>query len=155
MTLNKAQREELRLMFGGFCAYCGQELTKTWQADHFEPLKRIGRWVKIPNTDATPIEKRTPWGYNVEFKQTGFCLNPHNDERENLVPACRKCNILKSSQTVEQFREMFAYFARSIPTIRTYSHVHHLMRFGKLTIDTTPVVFWFEKWQQGHSTVVS
>jgi hypothetical protein len=38
--------------------------------------------------------------------------------------------------------------ANSIPTIKTYSHVHHLMRFRKLTIDPTPVVFWFERYKQ-------
>lgn len=147
VKLSKQQREEIRLMFGGKCAYCSQELTATWQADHFEPLKRIGRWVKIPDTDETPAEKRTPWGYSFEFQQTGFCQNPDNDTRHNLVPACRKCNILKSGQTVEEFRTMFAYFAASIPTIRTYSHVHHLMRFGKVTIDPTPVVFWYETYR--------
>jgi len=45
---------------------------------------------------------------------------------------------------------MLGYFARSIPEIPGYSHVRHLMRFGKLTIDPTPIVFWFEKWRAEH-----
>jgi hypothetical protein len=45
MKLSPAQREEVRMMFGGFCAYCGCALPqKGWHADHVESVKRW--WVR-------------------------------------------------------------------------------------------------------------
>ena len=42
MALTKKQRVELRMKFGGRCAYCGCELPeKGWHADHVEA--EIGR----------------------------------------------------------------------------------------------------------------
>ena len=137
MTLNKKQREELRMMFGGKCAYCGCELTGKWHADHVEAVHRIGTYERL-----VPGDIRSAW----VFKMRGKSLHPENDHLANLFPACVRCNILKSAANIEGFRSMLTYFANSIPTIPTYSHVHHLMRFGKLTIDPTPVVFWFEKY---------
>ena len=32
--LTPAKREQLRMMFGGKCAYCGCEFTGKWHADH-------------------------------------------------------------------------------------------------------------------------
>jgi hypothetical protein len=132
MNLNKAQREEIRMMFGGKCAYCGIELNGKWHVDHVESVLRDGRWVP------------TGTGF-AKWKQNGVLLRPENDRRDNLYPSCVKCNILKANGNVEDFRHSLNYFAESIPRIVTYSHVHHLMRFGKLTIDTSPVVFHFEK----------
>ena len=114
------------MMFGGKCAYCGVTLDGKFHIDHVEPVRRVGHWVK------------------GKWVTTGEFYSPENDREDNLFPACVKCNILKGDSNVEGFRRNLSYFARSIPTIRTYSHVHHLMRFGKLTIDSTPVVFWFE-----------
>lgn len=128
--MNKNKREQIRLMFGGKCSYCGRELNGKWHVDHMEPVERNGHWV---------------WG---KWVLDGTLRKPGNHREDNMVPACVKCNILKSNANVEQFRSNLAYFARSIPTIKTYSHVHHLMRFGKITIDPTPVVFWFEKYEE-------
>lgn len=134
MSLNPKEREGLKMMFGGMCAYCGLELGKNWHADHVEAVERDGDWV------------------SGRWVLSGLLRRPENDRKDNLYPSCHKCNILKSSATVEGFRSGLSYFARSIPTIRNYSHVHHLQRFGKLVIDTTPVVFWFEKWNLGART---
>lgn len=38
--INKQQREHIRLLFNGHCAYCGQELGAKWHADHIEPVER-------------------------------------------------------------------------------------------------------------------
>ena len=137
MKLNPAQREEVRMMFGGFCAYCGIILDGKWHVDHVESVRR--ETVFVPG-------EVTKMGYS-KTRATGKMFAAHNDCRENLFPACVKCNILKSDANVEGFRRILKHFAHTIPTIRTYSHVHHLMRFGKLTIDQTPVVFWFEKFR--------
>ncbi|ECI2916317.1 HNH endonuclease [Salmonella enterica subsp. diarizonae] len=41
MALTKKQRAELRMKFGGRCAYCGCELPeKGWHADHVEAVLR-------------------------------------------------------------------------------------------------------------------
>jgi 5-methylcytosine-specific restriction endonuclease McrA len=127
---SKQKREEIRMMFGGYCAYCGVILDGKFHIDHVEPVRRIGRWVK------------------GKWVQTGEMMKPENDHEDNLFPACVKCNILKGDSNVEGFRRNLSYFARSIPTIRTYSHVHHLMRFKKLHIDCEPVVFWFETYNK-------
>ena len=143
MKLSRTEREALRMKFGGFCAYCGIALDGKWHADHVEPVERV----------TAPVPKSSGHGYEMtkagftKFRATGKLRNPQNHRQANYFPACVSCNILKSNANVEGFRTMLSYFAESIPTIRTYSHVHHLMRFGKLTIDTSPVVFWFEKWQ--------
>ena len=134
MKLSKRQREGVRLMFGGQCAYCGKYLDGKWHADHVEPILRETVFVHGEVTTA---------GY-TKTKATGKLYAPQNDILENIFPSCIKCNILKGSQNVEGFRSTLIYFANSIPKIDGYSHVHHLMRFGKLTIDTSPVVFWFE-----------
>lgn len=121
------------MKFGGKCAYCGVELQeKGWHADHVKAVVRDGGWGYCPRSGG------------VKWITTGELLNPENDHYENLFPSCAKCNILKASGTPEDLRKALSYFAESIPRIQNYSHVHHLMRFQKLSIDTTPVVFWFE-----------
>jgi hypothetical protein len=135
MKLSPKQREEIRMMFGGKCAYCGCELSGKWHVDHCDPVERESKWDEKSRS----------------LKQTGKMLSPHNDRLDNLFPACIKCNILKGNARIESFRGMFAYMVCSIPKIRTYSHVHHLMRFGKLHIDSTPVVFWFETYRLTHA----
>jgi hypothetical protein len=140
MKLSKEQREAIRMMFGGRCAYCGCELNGKWHVDHVEAVHRIGSYEK-----AEPGDRFS----RLEYKMRGKRLHPENDHKDNLFPACIRCNILKSATNVEGFRSMLTYFAHSIPTIRTYSHVHHLMRFGKLHIDASPVEFWFEKYLRG------
>ena len=132
------------MKFGGRCAYCGCELTGKWHADHVEPVRRD--WEYVKDEDGNYVTKNGI----TQTRATGKLYEPQNDTEQNLFPACVRCNILKSCANLEGFRSMLVYFAHSIPTIQTYSHVHHLMRFGKLTIDTTPVVFWFEKYQQEH-----
>jgi len=137
-----ARREELRMMFGGRCAYCGCELSGKWHADHAEPIERITEPVRLASGHGY---ETTSAGF-TKYRPTGKCRNPQNDSNGNLFPACVRCNILKANANVEGFRSMLTYFAQSIPRIAGYSHVHHLMRFGKLSINTDPVVFWFEKY---------
>lgn len=134
MKLSPQKRESLRMMFGGHCAYCGVELTGKWHADHVEAV------VRIPGS----IQKGCEALGITDVVTKPYMLYPQHDHAENFFPACVRCNILKAASNVEGFRSMLAYFAHSIPRISGYSHVHHLMRFGKLSIDTEPVVFWFE-----------
>jgi hypothetical protein len=137
MRLSPQERKEIGAMFGGRCAWCGEELGERWHVDHVEAVRRETLYLNSRYKDGRYLPPSV-----VRTNRLG---RPENDRRDNLFPACVRCNVLKGAAGIEEFRAMFAYFAASIPTIRTYSHVHHLMRFGKLTIDTTPVVFWFER----------
>lgn len=128
-------------MFGGFCAYCGVELNGKWHVDHVEAVQRETKFVE---------GKVNTQGFSVS-RATGKLFRPENDRRDNLVPSCIKCNILKSSANVEGFREMLTYFVESIPRIPTYSHVHHLIRFEMVKFSAEPVVFWFEKFVASRS----
>jgi len=136
--MTAVKREQLRMMFGGRCAYCGCELTGKWHADHVEPVRRETVFVYGEATKAGFTKSRA----------TGKLFSPQNDRADNLFPACVKCNILKGSGNPEDLRAALTYMAHSVPEIHTYSHVRHLMRFGKLKIDLKPVVFWFEQYRK-------
>jgi 5-methylcytosine-specific restriction endonuclease McrA len=138
MKLTPKHREEVRQMFGGKCAYCGCVLDAKWHVDHVEPVLRDTVFIPGEVTKA---------GYS-KTRATGKLFAPQNENRDNLFPSCVRCNIVKGSSNVEGFRQVLMYFAESIPKIKSYSHVHHLMRFGKISIDPTPVKFWFERYRK-------
>lgn len=127
--MTKKQRENLRMLFGGRCAYCGCELPeKGWHADHVEPIYR--------KTDMI----------NGKMVSTGECFNPEKDTEDNLVPACAPCNLFKSVYSIEVFREEIKKQAdrarKSSVNFRTAE------RFGLIELVDKPVVFWFEQYQQ-------
>jgi|SRR5690606_16881001 len=117
--LTKKQREALKPMFGGRCAYCGCELGDKWHADHVEPVYR--------NFD-------------------GRLLNPQNERPDNYFPACVPCNLFKSVLSIEVFRSEISKQAergrKSSVNFRTAE------RFGLIQEVQKPVVFWFEQYQQ-------
>ncbi|MFW2037461.1 HNH endonuclease [Acinetobacter ursingii] len=117
MKLNKSQREEVKMKFGGFCSYCGELLGDKWQADHLIPIRRNG---------------------------DGTCLNPEHDVIENLMPACRVCNNNKRSMSLESWRDLLAHY-RDVQLLRDSGTARHLHRFGLLEIKKVPVVFYFEQ----------
>lgn len=47
MKLTKQQREKLRGMFGGVCAYCGTLLGDKWHADHILPVRRNSEYITV------------------------------------------------------------------------------------------------------------
>lgn len=123
MKLTKAQRENLRGMFHGHCAYCGQPLGERWHADHFESIGR--NW----------------------WKKDGSMDRPHNDRLENFMPACPPCNIDKHTMTLEQWRTKLQQACRVLtdnqPTYR------HALRFGLVQETGAAVVFYFERVRGG------
>jgi len=126
MKLTKAQRESVRLRFGGRCAYCGEMLSNRWHADHFEAVVRESRWER-----------------GKGFVPTGTVLRPKHDTIENLMPACPPCNIDKGSNSLEWWREKLQAAAdvlqRNSPTYR------HAVRFGLVKTTGARVEFYFEK----------
>lgn len=123
MALTKKQRAELRMKFGGRCAYCGCELPeKGWHADHVEAVRR-----NISN------------GYAMD--------RPENDTISNMVPACIPCNLFKMCSTVEDFRSRIA---TQVDVTRRASRSYRTAEsFGLIQPTNAPVVFWFEKYQEG------
>lgn len=122
MKLTKAQRAALREKFGGRCAYCGKPLGDRWHADHIEPLRR-NDWCKVPSPP----------------------MHPERDTLENHNPACAPCNIDKHSMTLEDWRGMIErtndVLARDVSTFR------RALRYGLVTVQPKPVVFYFETLQ--------
>ena len=125
MRLTKAQRESVKMKFGGRCAYCGEPLGDRWHADHLEAVVRKMRWE-----------------HGKGFVPTGELLRPKNDTLANLMPACAPCNIDKGPNTLEWWRgklqDATGVLTRNNPTYR------HAKRFGLVTETGTPIVFHFE-----------
>lgn len=124
MKLTKTQREALRGMFGGLCAYCGQPLGDKWHADHVEPIVRDWYSVRIGHAPKGPD-------------------HPDRDHFGNLMPACPPCNIDKHANTLEGWRKKLQrsceVLARNQPTYR------HACRFGMILETGVEIVFFFER----------
>lgn len=144
VKLSKIEREEVKMKFGGRCAYCGTPLTDKWHVDHLEPVQRDFEWVRHP-------EK----GFLVA-KQTGKLLKPENDTKENLMPSCIKCNLNKSSIPLESWRRMIGDFISGLNRHSKYAMYQHAKRFGLLVEvegATDYVEFWFEKYLKGEQYI--
>ncbi|MDU2939975.1 MAG: HNH endonuclease, partial [Enterobacteriaceae bacterium] len=126
MKLSKKQREELRMKFGGRCAYCGCELPeKGWHADHVEAALR--KW---------HFGERKSNGTRAVI-YTGEHWKPENDVLENLFPSCAPCNLFKATFSVEMFREQIAEQAERA---RKYSvNFRTAERFGQVQITHPPI----------------
>lgn len=135
MALTKKQRAELRMKFGGRCAYSGSELPeKGWHADHVQPVARISE------QDMNAAGKGI-----FMLKATGEVRNIYADTLENQFPACAPCNLSKTSYSLEMFRKQISLQVergrKSSVNFRTAE------RFGLVEVVEKPVVFWFEKYQ--------
>lgn len=130
MNLTKAQREHIRLKYGGMCSYCGCVLDGKWHVDHLKAVQREGRWTRVA-------------GGKMQYVTTGKMNRPEHDTRENFMPACVPCNIHKSDSSLEQWRRLLEDSHRALT--ENYSTYRHAKRFG-LIIETPPkVVFHFER----------
>jgi len=111
----------------GKCWYCGCGLPeKGWHADHLEPIRRY--------EDFSITDK------GIRHFKT--CENPHLDTIDNMVPACKKCNLFKGVFSIEEFRNEIS---AQVDRARDYSvNFRTAERFGLIEIINKPVVFWFE-----------
>ena len=86
--MNKKDRALLLYKTNGRCGYCGTPLDSIkWHADHIEAVQRKSKYE------------------NGKFVQTGEMVKPENDNIGNMIASCPQCNILKSCQSVEMFRD--------------------------------------------------
>jgi hypothetical protein len=128
MKLTKAQRETVRQMFDGRCAYCGEALPTRWHADHMEPVVRV------------LLTKRTERGYKLV---SGDPIYPERDTLENYMPACPPCNISKSSMSLEVWR---AWLAGHVNSLNSYHPIYRLAKkYGLIQETGNPVTFYFER----------
>lgn len=127
MKLTKQQRAELKMKFGGHCAYCGDQLGNKWHADHIEAVDRV----------MVECEKRG-------IKTPGEMHKPHLDTIENMNPACIPCNLNKSSMSLESWRGVLTGYRNAL--IRDSHTFRHSLRFGLVEFTDKPVMFFFEKW---------
>jgi 5-methylcytosine-specific restriction endonuclease McrA len=138
MKVSKEQRESIRMMFGGRCAYCGCELSAGWHIDH---VKAVGHDLDYRPGRYDENDNYIP----SKYVKNGRVLRPENDTIENLYPACRACNIDKSSMPLEEWRqdleELPNRMRKYLPNFR------HAERFGLLVQMDVKVVFWFEKYR--------
>lgn len=136
MPLTKKQRTELRMKFGGKCAYCGCPLPeKGWHADHIEAVFRIPE-----------IDQKAKAAGKWRLKYSGEMHLPDNDNVGNMRPSCPQCNINKSTLDVEGFRNFIA--TRNAAIMKTPAGKLS-MKYGLCQLIDTPVVFWFEKYRVG------
>jgi hypothetical protein len=133
MKITKAQREIVRMKFGGKCAYCGCELpAKGWHLDHVAAIYRVSKLVRESGT--------------FKILQTGHCEKPEGENPENYFPACASCNLFKSVFSIEVWR---GELAKQVERARKKSfNFRFAERFGLIQETGNPVVFWFEKYQQ-------
>lgn len=119
LRLTKPEREAVRQLYGGRCAYCGVELGARWCADHREAVYR---------------------GYGADGKTP---LRPENHRIDNMMPSCSPCNLDKAVFTIEQWR---AKLQRSAEVLaRNVSTYRHAVRFGQVVETGAPVLFYFER----------
>jgi hypothetical protein len=117
-------RDKLRNLFGGKCAYCGKLLDKVFHADHVAPIYR-------------------GWPGEIKPQRAG------EDIFSNLFPSCPRCNIRKGVFTVEEFREEI--MLQSERMRRDSSAFRLAEDFGIIKETGNPVVFWFEKYKKDNA----
>jgi len=135
MKLTPKQRAVLRIKFGGRCAYCGEELPeKGWHADHVEPIFRGVSQHYYVNDEKKIVS------VNVDERRERL------DVMDNMVPACKPCNLFKSVWSVEQFREQISLQARRAMNYSVNARTAE--RFGQIALTPSPIIFWFERYQE-------
>lgn len=126
--LTKQQREQVRQMFEGRCAYCGEPLGDRWHVDHVEPVNRA------------VVSVKTAQGWRL---RSGPMLNPERDQVSNYMPACPPCNISKSTFSLEQWRQALL---RHVASLNSYTPIYRMVkRFGLIAETGSPVTFYFER----------
>lgn len=126
MKLTKAEREKVRVMFGGRCAYCGSELGERWHADHVEPIRRDFHYVR-----------------GKGFVPNGKCDYPERHRLDNMMPACPPCNIDKHSLSLEHWRQKLQ---DACGVLARNSSTYRFARSYGLLIETgSSVLFYFER----------
>lgn len=124
MAINKAKREKVHSKYDGHCAYCGEEITyKQMHVDHIIPQNRYS-------------EKHGCLIYQ------GKKVDYDKDDMQNLNPACRVCNLWKSTFILEDFRKEVG---AQVERLRLRSSNFRLAeKYGLVIENNTSVQFYYE-----------
>lgn len=115
--MKKSDREKIYNKYNGRCAYCGEKLKPRWHVDHIEPIIR-------------------------DLKDSSKCEYPERDILSNFNPSCPRCNILKSSLSIEQFR---VNIAKMVESLNKYSVQYQVSsRYNLVKETNNDVIFFFE-----------
>jgi 5-methylcytosine-specific restriction endonuclease McrA len=68
--------------------------------------------------------------------------NLDNNRHDNLMPACRKCNIHKHAMRLEMWRNELSL---QITRLKKNTQFDRALRFKQLEIKEVPIVFYFER----------
>jgi len=114
--LRNSTRIKVHEKYNGHCAYCGREITvKQMQVDHYWP-------------------------------QFLSHLRPDdNNDFDNLMPSCAKCNNHKRGMRPEVWREELTL---QIARLKKNAQFNRALRFGQLKITESPIIFYFEKGEE-------
>lgn len=137
MKLTEIQKTELKNKYGGRCSYCSDPLSNRWQKDHFLPVERVTKYVKEDSGVIARCTKGKPITYTVMLK-------PENDNYDNLMPACAKCNNDKSSMDIEIWRQVIKHRIVTINKDPKYASYQKAKRFGLVVETNIDILFWFE-----------
>jgi len=144
VKLSKPEREQLRMMFGGFCAYCGVLLPERgWHADHVEAVVRCYRYGEMVTSSIGDVTYQSFQSYGGGKKKINRLDNPTGERKDNLWPCCRACNINKSSMPLEVWREFLMDGPESLAAYN--GRFKHMLRFKVVLVNIEPLQFWFEK----------
>lgn len=80
-------------------------------------------------------KKRSHW--NPDLNENRF---------ENLNPSCRKCNLFKAAFDLEVFRREISY---QVTRLKKNAQFMRALVFGQITIQESPIVFYFERFEGG------
>lgn len=130
---SKVQRDALFNRFGGRCGYCGEVMVKM-QADHIEPVIRL-------TTD--------PWGKPLPASERRF-IKPERNVISNMMPSCALCNNSKGGYRLEEWRKMLERSAEIVAKQKPIFKAG--VRFGVIRVTGEPVVFHFERVENGGIT---
>lgn len=123
--MKKSDRQKVFDKYGGRCAYCGCELIRGWHVD-----------------EILPVVRNFTFNSNGKAVSDGSCRHPERFCIENQNPSCASCNIMKSSETLEAFRNKITAFVNSLNQYTT--QYKFVKRYGLVTETNKPVVFYFE-----------
>ena len=115
----KIDRKTVHQMFGGHCAYCGEVLeNESGKHMHVDHIKPVYRNIYAGGMDA-----------------------PKNHNIDNLYPSCVRCNLYKSTLSIEHFRE---WVKNSYHVLEKVTAYRNAMRFGMIEVKEWDGLFYFE-----------
>lgn len=121
-SISKKTRLEVYEKCNHRCAYCGCELDfKDMVVDHVSPVW-VNEWRQKCNKDHLSID----------------ILN----DTDNYLPACRQCNLYKSTFNIDTFRERLT--TTMMDNLKKEFNYKLALKYGLIEEHIKPVKFYFE-----------